>query len=342
MIGFRKPRIVVLAPKCEELKGLFVETVRGVEVFGKIFNELRTLAVEYDDSGCGKYPMKVEQIYRKRPFLIIATVLSSQARSMIAAAEKYGVATIFTIASEPRLLESSSRVMRVCFGDDRQGTAAARFVINDLKKRRSAVFIDIDMKYSAVISNEYKREFSSLGGIVESFFQRRDGTIFEPYLKAAASRGVDVFFAASFPRKLMALMEQGKKLGIKADYVSTDVISAFGVPKPEVAEGLYVTSQYNPMANLTSLSSEFRKLYQKEWQELPSFIAALTFDAFLIAKSLYEEYGKRLPLDFIKKSRKLEGVTGVMEFKGSGEPRKGVVISKFEKGEEVFIRSVDV
>ena len=340
----RKPTILVLAPKCGGYKTLFSETQRAIEVAREILDGNTSLDVEYENSGCSKKEVCVKsEILLKRKYSgIIATLLSGHVGCLIAAADSYSIPLVLTISSTPNLLVSSNYTLRVCFSDEKQGMAAADFIATTLGESLVGIFTDIDLRYTAVISAEFRKRFVGLGGTVEPFFQRKGRFCFEPQMKLAVSRGVKTFFIAASPGKVLELVRLGKSIGQNLRFVTTDWTAALEMSDSEISEELYFTTHYHPHANPTPFSEVFFGRYVRKFGKKPSFAAALSFDAYLVLKGLLEEYGDKIPEVFLDKKRVFGGVTGHLIYNGSGDPIKDVVVVQFRKGEEVFVRSVRV
>ena len=79
-------------------------------------------------------------------------------------AQKYGVPMISPSSTNERVTKIGDMIFRVCFLDSFQGYVVAKFAHDDLKLAKVAVLFDQNQPYSTGMGDEFKKEFSGMGG----------------------------------------------------------------------------------------------------------------------------------------------------------------------------------
>ena len=105
-------------------------------------------------------------------------------------------------------------------------------------------------------------------------------------------------------------------------------------------EGLFFSTHY--ASDIASdVAQEFINKYKETYGEIPDDVAALTYDAFGMLFQAIESQGEADPESIrngLAAMSQYEGVTGMMEYKGTGDPVKSAVILQIRNGKFTFYK----
>ena len=108
-------------------------------------------------------------------------------------------------------------------------------------------------------------------------------------------------------------------------------------------EGYFFTTHYaSDIA--TPKAQAFIKAYEARYGKTPDDVAALTYDAFGLAFQAIQAAGK-IDREAVNQAlhsiTRYEGVTGVMAFKGTGDPVKSAVVLQIKGGKIVYYTTAE-
>jgi len=108
-------------------------------------------------------------------------------------------------------------------------------------------------------------------------------------------------------------------------------------------EGLFFTTHY--AADIaTPKAQQFIKAYEAAYGKTPDDVAALTYDSFGLLFQALQTAGK-VDRDAVRNAlaaiTRYEGVTGIMQFKGTGDPVKSAVIIQIKGGKFTYFATAE-
>jgi len=105
-------------------------------------------------------------------------------------------------------------------------------------------------------------------------------------------------------------------------------------------EGFYFSTHY--ATDIASpVAERFITAYEATYSQVPDDVAALTYDAFGMLFEAIKSQGQADSESIrngLASISRFEGVTGVMEYKGTGDPIKSAVILRIEAGHFRFYK----
>ncbi len=232
-------------------------------------------------------------------------------------------------------------VFRAAFIDDFQGRVAARFALDQLKTAKPAVLYDVASEYNKGIAEFYKKTMEESGISVVSFETYTTGDKdFSSQLTKIKESGADSLFLPNYYSEVPLQVQQAHKLGFTGTVVGSDswgnleLITLCGAD----CEGLYFTTHY--AADIaTPKAQAFIKAYEAAYGKTPDDVAALTYDSFGLLFQAIQAAGKtdrQAVRDALAGITAYEGVTGNMQFKGTGDPIKSAVILQIKGGKFTY------
>ena len=235
-------------------------------------------------------------------------------------------------------------VFRTAFTDDFQGVVAANFAQTYLKTTKPAVLYDVASEYNKGIAEVYGKSLTKRGielAKVESY--TTGDKDFSSLLTKIQQSGADSLFLPNYYSEVPLQVKQARKLGYTGAILGSD---SWGSPELLTlcggdCEGLFFTTHYAPDI-ATPKAKEFIAKYQAAKGKVPDDVAALTWDSFNLLFQAIQSAGKldRVAVrDALAKISNFEGVTGSMEFKGTGDPVKSAVVIQIKDGKFTYFQT---
>lgn len=235
-------------------------------------------------------------------------------------------------------------VFRAAFIDDFQGVVAAKFAMDELKTTKPAILYDVSSEYNKGIAEVYKRTLEEKGIPVVSFETYTEGDKdFSAQLTKVQNAGADSLFLPNYYSEVPLQVQQAHKAGFTGNILGSDswgnieLVTLCG----DECEGYYFTTHY--AADIaTPKAQSFIKAYEAAYGKTPDDVAALTYDSFGLLFQSIQAAGsldRQAVRDAMAAITSYEGVTGNMQFKGTGDPVKSAVILQIKGGKFVYFTS---
>jgi branched-chain amino acid transport system substrate-binding protein len=285
-----------------------------------------------------------ELINREHVSAIIGPPISGTAIPVARLAEKSRVPMITQVATVPEVTRGMRYVFRVCYTDDFQGKVLARFVRERLSAATAAVLYDVAGAYNKTVAEIFIAEFRGAGGRIVAEETYTTGTQdFRSHLLRIQSHSPDVLFLPNYAADLRIQLDQIRELTIQAQIVGTDTMSFRDAANIAKSEGAYFSTHFSPEIPEAAVQ-DFARMYQRTFNRTVTVGGALTYDAFGLLFDALKRAGKIDPeavAEALRSTLRYEGVTGVMEFAGSPDPKKSVVILRVQNGLSRFFARID-
>ena len=277
---------------------------------------------------------------------VLAMIGPNASRNAIPAAQVAESATMPMIspwATAPKLTidqrtqQPLKYVFRAAFTDDFQGVVAAKFALGELKSKKPAVLYDVASEYNKGIAEVYKKTMEENGVKLAAFETYTSGDKdFSAQLTKIARSGADTLFLPNYYSEVPLQVKQAKQVGCKAKILGSDSWGNDELVKlcGKDCEGLFFTTHY-AADTATPQAKAFITAYQAAYSKVPDDVAALTYDSFGLLFQALKAAGKadreavRTALAAITQ---YDGVTGTMQFKGTGDPIKSAVVIQIKDG----------
>ncbi len=275
---------------------------------------------------------------------VVAIIGPQASRNAIPAstiAENARIPMISPWSTNPETTAGKKYVFRVAFIDPFQGRVMARFAMEELGARKAAVLYDVASAYNKGIAEIFKQVFEEAGGQVVAFETYTTGEEdFRTQLTAIRDSGADVLFLPNYYNEVPLQVRQARKLGVKATIIGSDSWGRLSPEDMADMEGLFFSTHYAPDI-ASDVAQDFIKKYKAAYGEVPDDVAALTYDAFGMLFQAMKSQGRADPESIrngLAAISRYEGVTGMMEYKGTGDPVKSAVILQIKDGEFTFYK----
>jgi branched-chain amino acid transport system substrate-binding protein len=279
----------------------------------------------------------------------VVAVLGEVASSLSIAggrvAQQYGVPMITPSSTNPQVTQIGDMIFRVCFLDDFQGWAGAKFARDHLKAEKAAILYDQAQAYSKGLNDYFGKSFEQLGGkiAIRQAYTGGDQD-FSAQLTSIRDAKVDVVYLPGYYTDAANVMLQARKLGVTAPFLGGDGWDSSQLPAigGQAVEGSYFTNHYSPDEE-RPLVQEFVKKYQADYGGSPDGLAALGYDA---AKLLYDAMGRAESLEgkalakAIAATKEFQGVTGVFSIDEKRDAKKPAVVVVMKGGKPAYVTTI--
>jgi branched-chain amino acid transport system substrate-binding protein len=232
-------------------------------------------------------------------------------------------------------------VFRAAFIDDFQGVVAAKFAKDELKTAAPAVLYDVASEYNKGIAEVYKKALEDSGVQVVAFETYTTGDKdFSAQLTKIKDAGADSLFLPNYYSEVPLQVQQAHKVGFTGAILGSDswgnleLMTLCGAE----CEGYYFTTHYAPDI-ATPKAQAFIQAYEAAYSKTPDDVAALTYDSFGLLFQAIQAAGtvdRQAVRDALASITSFEGVTGNMQFTGTGDPVKSAVILQVKEGKFVY------
>ena len=237
-------------------------------------------------------------------------------------------------------------VFRAAFIDDFQGVVGAKFAMGQLKTTKPAVLYDVASEYNKGIAEIYKKTLEESGIQVVAFETYTTGDKdFSSQLTKIVEAGADTLYLPNYYSEVPLQVQQAHKVGFTGIVFGSDswgnaeLITLCGTE----CEGYYFTTHYAPDI-ATPKAQAFIKAYEAAYGKTPDDVAALTYDAFGMLFQAIKTAGKidrQAVRDALAGITLYEGVTGNMQFKGTGDPIKSAVVLQIKNGKFTYFTTAN-
>jgi len=337
--------VPVVGESCKNAAELAVKEINdagGLEVGGRKYTI--ELMIEDDEDKAESAAAAAQKLATAGVLAMIGPNASRNAIPAAEVAESSKMPMISPWSTNPKTtLDAQTNnpkkyVFRAAFIDDFQGVVAAKFAIDQLKTQKPAVLYDVASEYNKGIAEVYKRTLEDNGLTVVAFETYTTGDKdFSSQLTKIQQSGADSLFLPNYYSEVPLQVQQARRLGYTGDILGSDswgsaeLITLCGAD----CEGLFFTTHY--AADIaTPKAQAFIKAYEAAYGKTPDDVAALTYDSFGMLFQAIQAAGKvdrEAVRDAIASITSYEGVTGNMQFKGTGDPVKSAVIIQISGGQ---------
>lgn len=276
---------------------------------------------------------------------VIGAGWSSHSLAMAPVLQKAGIPMITPVSTNPKITKIGDYIFRVCFTDQLQGKAMAKFARQDLKAQTAVVLKNVNSDYSIGLAESFKDASLKRGIKIlwEGRYEEED-TDFTEVINKTRSLKPDVVFVPGHDKDAGLLIKQAREIGITATFLGGDGWSnRIYTFSGKAIENNYYTSLWHPAVSYPKgkqIQKDYLRKYGKKiLNDQPSAYDAvmLLADAIERAQSLDKEKIR----DALAATENYMGATGSISFDDNGDPvNKDVIIVKFEKGTNTFIKAI--
>lgn len=258
-------------------------------------------------------------------------------------AEQARIPMISPRSTNPETTEGKHYVFRAIFTDTVQGEVIAKFAYEELKAKKAAVLYDIASPYNQGIAQVFKQVFTGSGGTVVAFESYTTGVQdFSEHLQTIRATKPDVLFLPNYANEVPLQAKQARQGGVQATLLGADAWGGMKAADRRWLEGAYFSDHYIPGRD-NSTTQAFIQRYRQTYGYEPGANAAATYDSMGLLLSVIQQQGStdsESIREGITTFGAYYGVTGTLEYQGTGDPNVSVAILHIRNGQATFFREI--
>jgi branched-chain amino acid transport system substrate-binding protein len=346
----------VIAPVTGSIPGVGLSTVNAARLATQQINDAGGLEVggqrmkvvlfieDNEDRAQAAASAAQKLINQSNVAVIIGPQASRNAIPASTICEEAGVPMISPWSTNPETTAGKRYVFRIAFIDPFQGRIMAKFAMEELRATRAAVLYDVASAYNKGIADIFKQVFEEAGGTVVAFESYTTGEEdFMAQLTAIRDSEAEVLFLPNYYNEVPLQVQQALEMGIECPIIGSDAWGGLEPADLAQMEGFYFSTHYSTDI-AGGMAQDFIEKYQEAYGEIPDDVAALTYDAFGLLFQVVKSNAAADPESIrngLSSVERYEGVTGGMEYQGTGDPVKSAVILQIKGGEFVFYKQAN-
>ncbi len=275
-------------------------------------------------------------IVNDRVAVLLGEVASSRSLAMAPVADTNKVPMITPASTNPKVTldpQGKTRrfVSRICFIDPFQGTVMAKFARENLKATKVAVLRDVGNAYSVGLADFFVEGFKKMGGtiVTDQSFKAGDQD-FKAQLTKIRQANPEAIYVPGYYTDVALIARQVRELGMKQPMMGGDGWDSEQLY--EIAQGALDGSYFSNHYTVESPDprvKEFIATYEKAYGTKPDAMAALGYDAALIAADAMtraKDLSGAALADAIAATKGFKGVTGTITLDPQHNAVKSAVV----------------
>lgn len=306
------------------------------------------LKVENDESLEDKVAAAVQKLINLHGAKVILGEVAS-GRSLVGGpvCENARIPMVTHASTNPAVTQGKKYVFRICWTDDFQGEAMAKFAFEALHAKKAGVLTAINQAYSKGLSDFFKKTFTSLGGQIvadESYQGGQKDKDFKAQLTNIKAKNPDVLFIPGYYTDVGLIATQARQAGLSIPMLGGDGWDSEELLREakDVIEGCYYSNHYAVDEDRPEIKT-FVETYKAKYKKTPDAMAALGYDAMRIVADAIER-AKSTNGDAIQKAlaetKDFKGVTGKITIDENHNAQKPLVVLQIHDGTLKFVKSV--
>jgi len=303
--------------------------------------------INYDDQGKAQEAgtAVTRLIAQDKVVAVLGEVASSLSLAGGRVAQQYGVPMISPSSTNPKVTEIGDMVFRVCFLDEFQGYAMAKFARDHLKVKKVAVLYDQRQAYSTGLKDFFKKAFVEMQGevVAEAAYSGGDQS-FNAQLAQIRDAKPQAIFIPGYYTDVGNIALQARKLGVRVPLLGGDGWDSakLGEIAGSAVDDCYYTNHYSHEEKRPEVQ-EYVQKFKSKYGMVPDGLSALGYDA---AKLLADAMERAPSLDgkdlakAIAETKDFHGVTGVFSIDANRNAKKPATIIKMKGGKPKFVTMI--
>ena len=282
---------------------------------------------------------------------VLGPVTSSNVLATVQVAQDNKVAILTATGTNEKITVDNGKVrpfaFRGCFIDPFQGRVMANYASKSVNAKTAVIYVDSSSDYSKGLSQSFEATFTQNGGKIigkEAFLQKDQD--FKATLTKIKAMNADVIFIPAYYEEVGKIVKQARELGINIPLLGTD-----GWDDPKVVEiagaaalnNTFFSNHYSSQDKDPNVV-KFVEAYKKEYNQEPSALAALGYDAGLMIIDAIKRAGAADSVkikDALEQTKNLQVSTGILTMDSNHNPVKSAVVIEMKDGKQTFKEKVN-
>lgn len=252
--------------------------------------------------------------------------------------QENGVPILAIGATRVDVTQQGGASFRVCYTDNFQGAAMAKFAYEDLKLRNVALMTDRKLPYSTGLSEVFKAAFEKLGGKIVTEEKYESGNLdFKAQLTNIKAKNPDGMFCSGYFTEVGPIARQRVDVGLGDvkmlggdGWDSKDLYKSGG----EGIIGGYFSNHYSELETRPEVVDFVKKFHEKFGHDAGTAMAALTYDAVMVMAQALKDGKPADSIGLIKaigEVKDYKGITGNITIGADGNAQKPTLVLQVTK-----------
>ncbi|MCP4351459.1 MAG: ABC transporter substrate-binding protein [Desulfobacterales bacterium] len=274
---------------------------------------------------------------------IVGAQWSSHSIATAKVAQSRRIPMLSNYSTNPDVTKIGKYIFRVCFTDEFQGSAMARFAHRDLNAATAVVFTNLTSAYSLKLSEIFRKNLEQSGGkVVAVAAYKPKQLIYDKHIRTAERANSDVLFFSGHDETGL-IVKQVRDAGISSVSLGGD---GWSTPSFMSKGGSELKLGYYCSHWSESADSEISRSFVRKYKNTENFGTgtALAYDAVMVLADAITRAGstdRDKIRDALAKTRFFKGVTGTISFDVNGDPVKSAVIMEISNGKPHYFKTVE-
>jgi len=275
---------------------------------------------------------------------VLGEVASSCSLAAAPIAQNNKVPMISPSSTNPTVTQKGDYIFRMCFLDDYQGAAMARYINQTLGLKKVAVLIDNKNDYSTALAKYFSDAFKGLGGTIVATQSFANGdSDFRSQLTAIRTAKPELIYIPAYYNDVGQIAIQARDLGMNMPLAGGD-----GWESPKLVEiggkaleGCFYSNHYFP-GDANPVIRNFVEKYKQRYSATPDALAALAYDAARVLADSMKRAGTTdgpALRDAIAATKGFDGVTGEINLGPDRNPVGKTLVIVEVKGGQLTLKA---
>lgn len=335
------------------------QTVNGIQLAFKEINaaggvngkQLKLILADNKSEPAEATNAITKLITQDKVVAVLGPVASSNVLATLQVSQDNKIPVLTATGTNARITVEGGKVrpfaFRGCFIDPFQGQVMANFATNTIKAKTAVIYVDQSSDYSKGLKQSFEEAFVKNGGKVlstEAFLQKDQD--FKATLTKIKAMNPDTIFIPAYYEEVGKIVKQARELGITVPLLGTDgwddpkVVDIAGA---KALDNTFFSNHYSPQDTDPGVV-KFVAAYKKEYNQEPSALAALGYDAGIMIADAIKRAGSTdgtKIAEALAKTKDLKVSTGILTIDSNHNPVKSAVVIEMKEGKQTFKTKVN-
>lgn len=315
---------------------------------GVLGRPIELLEIDNKSTAIGSHQAALQAV-KAGAVAVVGPSWSSHAMAMAPVLQKAGIPMVGATTSAPDVTRVGEFIFRACYTNALQAEVLAKYARETLRAQSAGMLVVAGDVYSEDLAEQFRAEFSRLGGtVLTTEHYLLSSMDFEKELRAVQAARPDVIFVPGFARDSGLILKQARNMGITVPFLGGDGWTALE-EYPYIGE-LSGENYYVSHWHRDDDSPASRRFLDRVRRDLGAETLAVidagnpvAYDAFGLVLDAIKRAGTSEPAairDALAETTDFHGVTGVISFTGSRDPRKPLVILQILGKHVTYVKTV--
>ncbi len=284
---------------------------------------------------------------------LLGEIASSRSIAAAPVAQDAQIPMLSPGSTNPKVTQQGDYIFRACFIDPFQGTAMAKFAMDNLKLKRFAILYPANSDYGVGLRDYFKQAILQGGGeiVADLGYTEKSDVDFGGQLTKIKAANPDAIFVPGYYTEAGLIARQARELGILVPLLGGDGWDSDQTLKigKDAVNGCYFTNHYSPDQDSPQVKS-FVAAYEQRYKspdgspKVPDAMAILGYDAMRLMCDAIQRAGSTDGAkirDALAATKDFPGAAGTITIDKDRNAQKPIVVIKIDAGRFTFVTSIN-